>query len=132
MITIKRVGLNSAFKVGAIVGLILSIVTGLLFVGLQSVFVSAMVGVASIASGSDQVIAGSTNQDMLDALTAFGVVGLCIFYVTYIVFSTISGGIAGLLWAFAYNLAARWVGGLEVELEGEPGKRKRDTDDIFE
>lgn len=132
MITIKRVGLNSAFKIGAIIGLITSVITGLLFVGLQAFLVSTMVGVASISTGSDALTMDPTNRAVLDAMTAFGAAGLCIFYVSYIVFSTITGGIAGLLWGFAYNLAARWVGGLEVELDGEPGKRKHNIDDIFE
>jgi hypothetical protein len=52
----------------------------------------------------------------------------------YVIFSAIAGGIAGLLWAFAYNLAARWVGGLEIELADEAGKGKRGYayDDIYE
>ena len=67
-------------------------------------------------------------------MTAFGLAGLCFFYIMYVVFSAIGGGIGGIVTALAYNLAARWVGGLELEVEQEPGKNKRsyDFDDIYE
>jgi hypothetical protein len=131
MLTIKRVGLNSAFKIGAMVGLLTAAVLGLFFVGLQGLAVSAILGLGSLSSGSGF---NSLNSSGTDVMAAFGVAGLCFFYVIYVVASAIGGGIGGVLWAFAYNLAARWVGGLELEIEREPGKSKRsyDFDDIYE
>ncbi|MBZ0303181.1 MAG: DUF3566 domain-containing protein [Anaerolineae bacterium] len=128
MVTVKRIGVNSAFKVGAMIGLITSIISGLLFVGLQALFYSAF---ASLMTSS---VTSNVDLSSLNAMTAFGVAGLCIFFVVSVVFSAIAGGIGGVILAFAYNLAARWVGGLEVELDEEPGKRKRAAsfDDIYE
>ncbi len=133
MLTIKRIGLNSAFKIGAMVGLITAAVFGLFFVGLQGLFVSAILGLESLYSGSgsgfDSFSTGGT-----DMIAAFGLAGLCFFYIIYVVASGIGGGIGGIITALAYNLAARWVGGLELEIEQEPGKSKRsyDFDDIYE
>lgn len=127
MVTVKRIGVNSAFKVGAMLGLITSVISGLLFAGLQAIFYSAFAGLVTSSITSD------VDLSSFNAMTAFGVAGLCIFLVVYVVFSAIAGGIGGIILAFAYNLSARWVGGLEVELDEEPGKRKRAAfDDIYE
>jgi hypothetical protein len=132
VVTLKRVGINSAFKIGAMIGLITSLISGVLLVGMQALFVSAFAGL--IATSMDAGEFSSINPNELNFMTTFGLAGLCIFFLVYIVFSTIAGGIGGVIWAFAYNLGARWVGGLELELETEPGKRKRSaaTDDIYE
>ena len=134
MVTLKRIGLNSAFKVGAMIGLITSTLTGLLMVGLQALFVSALSGLVVLSTNSSGFSMGSASRSSADLINALGLAGLCIFYISFIVFSTIAGGLGGILWAFAYNLGARWIGGLELELEVDPGKRKRlsDLDDIYE
>lgn len=133
MVTLKRVGVSSAFKIGAMIGLITSLITGLIFVGLQAAFVSTFTRMAASSMGTTAGDPMFQSAD-LNFLTAFGMAGLCVFFVVYVVASTIFGGIGGILYALAYNLASRWVGGLEVELEEEPGKRKRSSvaDDIYE
>ncbi len=132
MVILKRVGINSAFKIGAMIGLITSFISGALLVGMQALFVSAFASL--IASSLDTTdVASSINPADLNFITSFGLAGLCVFFLVYVVFSTIGGGIGGVIWALAYNLGARWVGGLELELETEPGKRKRAAvDDIYE
>jgi hypothetical protein len=131
MIVIKRIGLNSAFKIGAIVGMITAAIFGLFFVGLQGLATSAILGLASLSSNTPSSFSQSGAGD---AFAAFSMATLCIFYVIYVVMAAIGGGIGGLVWGFAYNLAARWVGGLELELDQDSGKSKRsyDFDDIYE
>jgi hypothetical protein len=130
MVTLKRVGINSAFRIGAMIGLITSFISGALLVGMQALFFSAFTSL--IATSMNTGDTTFVNPSELNFITTFGMAGLCIFFLVYIVFSTIAGGIGGVIWALAYNLGARWVGGLELELEAEPGKRKRSADDIFE
>lgn len=130
MVTLKRIGINSAFRIGAMIGLITSFISGALLVGMQALFVSVFANLIAASVNVDNTTYISPNE--LNMMTSFGIAGLCIFFLVYIVFSTIAGGIGGIIWAFAYNLGARWVGGLELELEAEPGKRKRSvTDDSF-
>ena len=132
MVTLKRVGINSAFKIGAMIGLITSLISGTLLVGMQALFVSAFTNLIAASVNVDNTTYISPSE--LNMMTSFGIAGLCVFFLVYIVFSTIAGGIGGVIWALAYNLGARWVGGLELELETEPGKRKRSAagDDIYE
>ena len=132
MVTLKRVGINSAFKIGAMIGRITSVISGALLVGMQALFMSAFTSLMAASVNSQDTL--MLNPRELNIMTSFGIAGLCIFFVVYIVFSTIAGGIGGVIWGLAYNLGARWVGGLELELETEPGKRKRSRfeDDIYE
>lgn len=134
MVTLKRVGINSAFKIGAMIGLITAVISGVLLAAMQAVFLSAFAGLVSM-SASNTTLNSPSPADFADMTAAFGLVGLCIFIVVYVVISTIVGGISGIIWAFAYNQGARWVGGLELEFDEEAGKRKRVSvgeDDIFE
>lgn len=129
MRVIKRIGVNSAFKVGAMLGLITSLILGLFVVGLQGMAFSALAGLASM---SDPAAFSSSGADMF---TAFGMAGLCIFYVIYVVMSAIFGGITGLVVAVSYNLSVRWIGGLEIELDddsSDKSKHSYDFDDIYE
>ena len=116
------------------IGLISSTLTGLLMVGLQALFVNALSGLIVLSTNSSNFSPDPTSRSSVGLFNALGLAGLCIFYISFVVFSTIAGGLGGVLWAFAYNLGARWVGGLELELEVDPGKRKRlsDLDDIYE
>ncbi len=131
---LRRIGINSAFKIGAIMGLITAIISGLLVVSMQALFMSLFTGLMSLSVDSGSFSSGLSGTD-IEMMNAFGLAGLCIFYVVYIVFSTIAGGIGGVILALAYNLSARWVGGLELEVETEEfDKRKRSAsmDDIYE
>lgn len=118
MVTIKRIGVGSAFRVGMIVGGLLALIFGLLFIALPSLFLTSLTGLMmSVEPG----MRGSG-----DAFAAFTTATMCIIYIVNIVFSAIFGGITAAVSAVAYNLASRWVGGLEVELQDEDiGKSKR-------
>ena len=98
---LKRVGIGSAAKLsGAIYGA-MGLLFGLVF-GLVSLFGA---GLAQMTEGAE------TPQAWVAPL--FGVGAIFLFPILYGVMGLIVGAIAAAL----YNLFARWVGGLVVELE---------------
>jgi hypothetical protein len=120
MVTIKRIGVASAMKVGALLNGLLFTVFGIFILGLQSLSVSLL-------SNSFSSSQGSTNSITSGNLMAGGLAFFCIFYVVGVIFATISGGIGGAVAAFFYNLVANWVGGVEVELSSGVEKPKREV-----
>jgi transmembrane protein DUF3566 len=103
-VTIKHIGVGSAFKVGFVLSLIVSAVCGLIGAGFDALFT----GVLSSAFRSY----GTTNLD-------FGAVGLpilCIGYLIGVVVAGIAGGIGAAILALLYNLVSDRIGGLQVEL----------------
>lgn len=115
MRTITRIDPTSAMKVGALLSALSFTVFGLLLLAFQSLLLSALSSSSSSSSG----VSGSS-------ILAAGMVGLCVFYGIGVIGATISGGIGGLVVAFAYNLTANWVGGLRIELDDAPtAKPKR-------
>jgi hypothetical protein len=127
MVIIKRIRIGSAFRVGLLVGAVVAAITGLLVVGFQGLFFSAIMTAFTLDPQSGSGFSSSGGN----AFATFGLLTLCIFYVMYVVFSSIFGGISAAITAFAYNLAAGWIGGLEIELETQD-KSKRGEDEIFE
>ena len=100
-VTLSHVGPGSAFKVGAVAGFLGWAIFGLLWVGLQYV----------ILSGSRSSYYGYRTISV-DPGT------LCLSYFILLVVSAIGGGIGGAIYAWVYNIAAGWVGGLEFTLDG--------------
>lgn len=98
---IKKVGVGSAAKVAAMVSALVWSVFGLLLV-LLSICGGGIVSGAFGNRGA-QVFAG-------------GLVSSIIIYVVGFIIYGIIGGIVGALYAAMYNLTARWIGGLEVEV----------------
>lgn len=95
MVTVKRIGLGSAFKVGlAIYGLV-GLLLGLFF-GLVSMMGGTLVLPAQIAMFG----------------MFFGVWAIILLPLSY----GIAGGIAGAISAAVYNLVAGLVGGLQVDI----------------
>lgn len=125
MVIIKRIRVGSAFRVGLLVGAVVAAITGLLVVGFQELFLGAIMSLLTLGSQS-----GSMSSSGGNVIATFSVLTLCIFYAMYVVFSAIFGGISAAITAFAYNLAAGWIGGLEIELETD-SKSKRGADEIF-
>lgn len=125
MVTIKRVDIASAMKIGALLNALGFTVFGIFFLAMQSFLLSSIsTSISSSTSG------GSFNSS---SLAAAGLVGCLITYVLGIVFSAIAGGIIGAVYAFFYNLIANWAGGLRIELDmplAEKPKRV-DTGDEF-
>jgi transmembrane protein DUF3566 len=101
MATLKRIGPGSAFKVGLVT---------YAFVGLV---VGACLAFFSMIAGSLGGLAGSQAGASARAF-GFGMgLGAIIFMP---ILYAIIGGIGAALGAVIYNLAAGWVGGLEVDI----------------
>jgi hypothetical protein len=100
MATIKRIGPGSAFKVGLVVYALLGLI-----VGICMAFVSMMIGSLGNMAGVGGPAAKAFGF-------GFGFGSIIIFPILY----GIIGGIAGAIGAVIYNLAAGWMGGLEVDI----------------
>jgi len=94
MAAVKRIGPGSAFKVGLIVYAFLGLLLAIPF--------SFMGMIAGSMATSSSMIPGA-GLGFLAFLVLPIVYGLC-------------GGIFGAIGAVIYNLAAGWVGGLEVDI----------------
>ncbi len=101
MATIKRIGPGSAFKVGLVTYAILGLVIGACFA-----FISMIAGSLGGLAGSE-ASAGAKALGM-----GFGLGAIIIMPIMY----GILGGIGAAIGAFVYNLAAGWIGGLEIDI----------------
>jgi hypothetical protein len=95
MVTVKRIGPGSAFKVGLVLYGLVGLVLGLIF------------GLVSLLGGTLALPAQAAMFGMF-----FGVGAIIILPLCY----GIAGGIAAAISAAIYNLVAGWVGGLEVDI----------------
>lgn len=109
MIQLKRIGVGSAFKVGVIAYAILAAIFGLIAFILQASFFSLLFGSANTFSTS------SADSSAVTGLAVFSLGALCFGYIIGVVAGALFGGIGTALLAIAYNIAVRWVGGLELE-----------------
>ena len=97
MAVVKRIDPRSAFKMGLALYASLGLLLGLLC-AIASVLVSALPG---------EVLPGTVS-----ARIALGLGAIVFFPLTY----GLLGGAFAAIGAAIYNLAARWVGGLEIEV----------------
>lgn len=101
MATVKRISPGSAFKVGAVVYAFFGLLVGI------------CMALFSMLAGS---VAGLAGGDVAPGMRAlgfgFGAGAIIIAPIAY----AIIGGIGGAIGALVYNLAAGWVGGLEVDI----------------
>lgn len=110
MVTIKKISIGSAFRVGAVISVIFWAVFGLLFFALPGMLFSSLT--TSSFSGTPE----------LQEFGMIGGMGLLVTYVCAIPFYAIVGGLAGALYALVYNVTAGMVGGIEVELDDLSGR----------
>ena len=103
-VTIKRVGIGSAFKVGFALNIIVFAIFGLIGVLLQVLFASALSSVYRSSGGSSVNLASASLPI------------LCIGYVVGTLAAGILGGIGFAIYALIYNLASGMIGGLQVQL----------------
>lgn len=97
---IRRIGVGSAFKVGAVLSALLFAVFGIFFLVLPGLFGATIFGASFGRQGGAGVLLISL-----------------IGYVLGTVFYGLIGGVFMALYAWLYNLVAGWVGGLRIELD---------------
>ncbi len=91
---LKQLSVMSVAKIGAILGLIWGLIWGIimaLVVGSMGVIARNLLPMASLGAG--------------------------LIFVCTIIFGLIAGFIGGAFWAFIYNVAAGFVGPIEMDLE---------------
>jgi hypothetical protein len=113
MVTIKRVDIMSAMKVGALFNALTVTVFGVLFFACNSLFISSMTASLNSLNAQTGGQSGFNSSAFATATLASCVIG----YVLAIVFAAISGAIIGALYAFFYNVISNWAGGLRIELD---------------
>ena len=99
-LTVTHVSPGSAFKVGVVAGALGWVILGLISIGIT--LLSTNSSQTSYYGYSYRLDVGS----------------LCISYFIGIIIVGIVSGIGAAIYAWIYNLAAGWVGGLEISLEG--------------
>lgn len=103
--TVKRVGILSVAKIQSllmfVIGLIIGVVYGLIFI----IFGAALTALAP--NGQNQAIGGVST-------VVIGVMMMIAFPLLY----ALIGFIGGAIGAGIYNIAASFVGGIKLELEG--------------
>lgn len=110
MVTIKKISIGSAFRVGAVISVIFWAVFGLLFFALPGLLFSSLT--TSTFSSTPE----------LREFGMMGGAGLLVTYLCAIPFYAIAGGLAGALYALVYNITSGMVGGIEVELDDLSGR----------
>jgi hypothetical protein len=103
---LKRIDVTSAFRVGIVLNALISAIAGLFVFGLPGLLFGSML---PMFEGMDSSFDMRMFSGM--SLLSFG----C-FYVISVAFGAIFGGISYAVVAWLYNLAAKWVGGVRIEL----------------
>jgi hypothetical protein len=124
MVTIKRVDILSAMKVGALFNALTVTVFGLIFFACNSLFISSLNTTLSQLPSSGSSFNSS-------ALAISSLAGCLVGYVILVLVAAISGAILGALYAFFYNVISNWAGGIRVELDTlalQPGDKPKRFD----
>ena len=114
MTRVRRVSVESAMKVGAVMSAVVFAIVGVPIMLLYG-------GIFALASSSLQTAAASNPElgiefSTLPDIGGLGIVGVCVGYICGIGIYAVMGAIMGAIYALVYNLVSRWTGGLEVEL----------------
>ncbi len=117
MIKVTRIGVSSAFKVGAVVYALFWAVFGLFFVVFQGAITSLFFMGMSSSNSASFSGSGMSGGD-LGIFSAISIGSLICFYAVGVVIAGLSGGISAALMAVFYNFTVRLVGGLEIEMAG--------------
>jgi hypothetical protein len=104
--TIRSINVASAAKVGAVMG------------SLGWAVLGAILGVLSVCASGFLIQALSRVGGNGEDLFSGGFIGFLIAYVLGLVIVALVGAISGAVFAWLYNVAAGWVGGIEIELRG--------------
>lgn len=110
MRTITRIDAGSAFRVGAVLYTILFAIFGLISLVFQALLLAPLMNSAEVRGSAD-----------LSFFAGFSLLSLACVYLVGLASAAIFGGISGAIFAWAYNLSARWVGGLKVRFDSDSG-----------
>src|SRR5262245_50332132 len=127
MVTIKRVDIVSAMKVGALFNALTVTVFGLIFFACNSFFFSSLNAQLSQLNAQTGGSSGFNNSAFATASLA----GCLVSYVIAVLVAAISGAILGALYAFFYNVISNWAGGIRVEIDSlalQPGDKSKRLD----
>ena len=102
--TIHSINIGSAVKIGAVMG------------SLGWAIVGAILGVLSVCASGFLIQALSRVGSNGEELFSGGFIGFMIAYILGLALYALGGAVGGAFFAWTYNLAAGWVGGLEIEL----------------
>jgi hypothetical protein len=102
--TLRSISVGSVFKVTFVIYALLLGLFGCLFMVLPGLFGASLLG-------------GLGGRDSGLALFGGSFIGILISYILLVVFGAFLQGIVTVIAALIYNLAARWVGGIQVELQ---------------
>ena len=106
MYKIQRIGIGSAFKMGFALNTIVGLILGSILL-LLSTLLGGMFFLPGYYYGYGDNLLGLGG----------GIIGALISLVVLVLFSGVLGGIGAMIYAFLYNLAAGWMGGVEVEMK---------------
>ena len=104
--TISSINIASAVKVGAVMG------------SLGWAVLGAILGVLSVCASGFLIQALSRVGGNGEELFSGGFIGFLIAYVLGLVIVALVGAVSGAIVAWLYNVAAGWVGGIEITLRG--------------
>jgi hypothetical protein len=116
MITLRKIDVGSAFRIGALVSGILGLIFVLPWIACQSTLLASLSTIDISGRGTNGTPFENT------AIQGIGILGFLLFAVCGLVLYMVIGGIGGAVSAFAYNLVARQFGGLQIEID-DPEER---------
>lgn len=105
MYKIRRIGIGSAFKMGFALNTIIGLILGFFLLLLPALVGGMFFMPGYYRYGGDMLGLGG------------GIVGALISLVILVLLSGVLGGVGAMIYAFLYNLAAGWMGGVEVEMK---------------
>ena len=105
MYKLRRIGIRPAIKMGFAINTIVGLILGLLLLVLPALWGGMLFMPGYYRYGGDMPGLGG------------GIIGALISFVVLVLFSGVLGGIGAVMYAFMYNLAVGWMGGVEVEMK---------------
>ena len=109
MVTLKKIDVGSAFRIGALLTAVISIV---LFI---PVLLCQLTILPAIQIGESEFGRSSFDNTFLQGAS---ILTFLLFAVCGTVIYAVIGGIFSAIYAFAYNIISRQFGGLQVEISG--------------
>jgi hypothetical protein len=111
MITLRKIDVGSAFRIGALV-------TGLLSLVLLMPLLLCQLSIIPAMTTTSSSFGSSNLSNDLPFVQGMGIAGILIFFVCGVLIYAVLGGIGGAIYALAYNFVARQFGGLQIEVDG--------------